>query len=89
MIGIADFPFAADWWCWLEAHSVVCGGAVERGNGLIVEAEVDAQLSAMVDEMVEEHGSVEDRTRGVGDDLVAPRHLPVLLGSEIQSSVSA
>ena len=48
------------WLKWpLEAHAVVCAGAVERRYGLIVEPEVDAELGAVVYDVVEEHGAVE------------------------------
>ena len=45
---------------WLEAQAVVGGGAVEWGDREVVEAEVDAELRTVVDEVVEEHGAVED-----------------------------
>ena len=50
----------------------VGGGAVESGDGDFVEAEVDAELSAVVDEVVEEHGPIEDGSGAFGDDFFSP-----------------
>jgi len=50
----------------------VGGRSVESGDGDFVEAEVDTELAAVVDEVVEEHGAVEDGSGALSDELVAP-----------------
>jgi hypothetical protein len=57
----------------------VGGWAVESGDWDFVEAEVDAELAAVVDEVVEEHGAIEDGSGALGDRLFAPAYLPVSL----------
>lgn len=63
----------------LEAHAVVGGGTVERWDGQVVEAEVDAELGAVVDQVVEEHAAVGGGTGLVGDDRISEAELPGLL----------
>ena len=60
------------------AERLVGGGAVEAGDGDVVEAQVDAELGAVVDQVVEEHVAVGERARAVGDDVVAEGELPGL-----------
>lgn len=55
----------------------VGGGAIEAGDGDVVEAQVDAELGDVVDHVVEEHGAEGESTRAVEDDLFAPGELPV------------
>jgi hypothetical protein len=55
----------------------VGGWAVESGDGDFVEAQVDGELAAVVDEVVEEHAAVEDGSGSVGDYLFSPAQLPV------------
>ena len=59
----------------------VGGGAVEGGDGDLVEAEVDAELGDVVDHVVEEHGAEGEGAWAVEDDLLAPGELPV--GGEV------
>ena len=56
---------------------LVGGGAIEGGYGDVVEAKIDAELRGMVDEVVEEHLAVGERTGAVGDDLVTVAELPL------------
>jgi len=60
----------------LRRPLLVGGGAVERGYGDVVEAEVDAELCSVMDEVVEAHLAEGKRARTVRDDLVAEAELP-------------
>jgi hypothetical protein len=55
---------------------LVGGRAVEGGDGDVVEAEIDAELRSVVDEMVEAQTAEAERAGIVGDDLVAVAKLP-------------
>lgn len=54
----------------------VGGGAVETGDGEVVEAEVDAQLGSVVDEVVEEHEAEGLGAGELRDDVFAVGELP-------------
>ena len=38
----------------MESKPLVCGGAIKRGNGGLVEAQIDGELAAMVGEVAED-----------------------------------
>jgi len=60
----------------LRGELFVSGWTVESGDRDVVEAEVDAQLRGVVDEMVEEHLPEGERARIVADDMLAEAELP-------------
>jgi len=61
------------------AYLLVGGWAVGGGDGEVVEAEVDAELGAMVDEVVEEHAADGLVAGAVVDGLISLRELPGLV----------
>jgi len=63
---------------------LVGGGAVEGGHGDVVEAKIDAELRGVVDEVIEEHLTVGEGARAVGDDLVAVAELPLCIECRIR-----
>ena len=69
------------------AEGLVGGRTVEAGHRDIQQAQVDGQLAAMVDEVIEKHGAVEQHTRGVDNHAVAKGELPV--GVEESSEAEA
>ena len=60
----------------LGAPLLIGGWAVEGGDWDVVEAEIDAELRGVVDEVVEEHLAEGERAWAVGDDLLAVAELP-------------
>ena len=63
----------------------VGGGAVERGDGDVQEAEIDAELGDMVDHVVEEEVAEHFCARGFANELLAEGEAPgpheVVVGS--------
>src|SRR6185437_7791065 len=62
----------------LGAERFVGGGAVEAGDGDVVEAEVDAELGDVVDHVVEEEAAEHGGAGSVADELGAEAEAPGL-----------
>src|ERR1700761_9269900 len=63
----------------LGLEGLVGRGAVEAGDGDVVETEVDAELGDVVDHVVEEEAAEHGGARGFGDDLRAEAEAPGFL----------
>src|SRR6187402_508061 len=76
---VAEKPSRCEGLFVLCGEGFVCRRPVEAGYGEILQAEVDAELGSVMNEVVEKHSAIEEHLWGGHDDLVAEAHGPDLL----------
>src|SRR5271157_5447485 len=63
----------------LETKSVIRRRTVNRRNLYVVQAQIDAKLSTVMYQMIEEHLAIRHEPRALEDDLLPEHKLPVIV----------
>lgn len=67
----------------LKTHSVISGRAVGSGYRLVIQSQIDAELRAVVNQVVHEHLAVGEEARSVENCVTLEAELPILQPSGI------